>query len=330
LAHSITHRLALVALSAWSLLAVALAAAQSPSMPRIGFLSVASMPSMAQRVDAFREGLRELGYVEGRNIAIDFKWADGRNERLPRLAAELIGQKVALVLVHGVAATEAARKVSMSVPIVCFACGDLLATGVVASLARPGGNVSGLTIIAPDVTGKRLELLRQIVPALTRVAVLWNPDNPVAVPELAETQAAARALGLQLQPVGARSPDEFGAAFSTMTRARADAIVVLSDAMFFGARKQIAELALANGLPAVSWAGEFAKSGGLLGYGPDVLAMSRRAASYVDRILKGAMPGDLPIEQPTKFEFVVNLKTARALGLAVPQSLLLRADEVVQ
>jgi putative ABC transport system substrate-binding protein len=281
-------------------------------------------------VDALREGLRDLGYVEGRNLTIEFRWADGRNERLSGLAAELVGQGVAIVLAHGVAATEAARKASATIPIVCFACGDLLATGLVASLARPGGNVTGQTIIAPDVSGKRLELLREIVPALTRVAVLWNPDNAVSVPELKETQAAARALGLQLQSLGVRNRDELRTAFSAMSQARADAIVVLSDAMFFGERKQIADLAAANRLPAVSWSGEFAKSGVLLGYGPDVLSMSRRAATYVDRILKGAKPSDLPVEQPTKLELVVNLKTARALGLTVPQSLLLRADNVIQ
>jgi putative ABC transport system substrate-binding protein len=229
-----------------------------------------------------------------------------------------------------VAATNAARKASGTIPIVCFACGDLLATGLVASLARPGGNITGQTIIAPDVTGKRLELLREIVPTLTRVAVLWNPDNLVSVPELKETQAVARALGLQLQLLGVRNPDEFGAAFSTMTKARADAIVVLSDAMFFGERKQIADLAATNRLPAISWTGEFAKSGGLLGYGPDVLEISRRAATYVDKILKGAKPADLPVEQPTKYELVINLKTAKALGLTLPQTLLLRADEVIQ
>jgi len=322
--------LALLALASFGLIATPHAEGQSPPPSRIGFLSVASAASLTQRVDSLREGLRDLGYVEGRNLTIEFRWADGRNERLSGLAAELVGQGVAIVLAHGVAATEAARKASATIPIVCFACGDLLATGLVASLARPGGNVTGQTIIAPDLSGKRLELLREIVPALTRVAVLWNPDNPVSVPELKETQAAARALGLQLQSLGVRSPDELRTAVSAMSQARADAIVVLSDAMFFGERKQIADLAAANRLPAISWSGEFAKSGVLLGYGPDVLTMSRRAATYVDRILKGARPGDLPVEQPTKLELVVNLKTARALGLAVPQSLLLRADNVIQ
>ena len=323
-------RLAFFALGAWILLALPLAEAQSERMHRIGFLSVASSSSMAPRVDAFRQGLRELGYVEGKNITIDFRWGDGRNERLPRLAAELVQLKVGIVVAHGVAATVAAQKASATIPIVCFACGDLLATGLVASLARPGGNITGQTIIAPEVTGKRLELLREVVPALTRVAVLWNPDNPVSVPELKETQAAARSLGLELQSLHVSNPADFRTAFSSMVQARADALVVFSDAMFFGELSQIADLAAKSRLPAISWTGEFAKSGGLMGYGPDVLAIARRAATYVDKILKGVLPADLPIEQPVKFEFVVNLKTARALGLTIPQALLLRADDVIQ
>ena len=323
-------RLAIFALGAISLLAAPLAEAQSPQIQRIGFLSIATSSSMAPRVDAFRQGLRELGYVEGKNIIIEFRWGDGRNERLAGLAAELARLKVNIVVTHGVAATDAALKANAAIPIVCFACGDLLATGLVVSLARPGNNITGQTIIAPDVTGKRLELLREVIPALARVAVLWNPNNPVSVPELKETQAAARSLGLQLQSLGVSNPDEFRTAFSSMTKARADALVVLSDAMFFGERKQIADLAASNRLPAISWSGEFAKSGGLMGYGPDVLEISRRAATYVDKILKGAKPADLPIEQPTKFEFVINLGTAKALGLTIPQSLLVRANEVIQ
>jgi putative ABC transport system substrate-binding protein len=327
---NINMRLAFCALGAFGLLAAPLAEAQPTRIYRIGFLSVANSSSMAPRVDAFRQGLRELGYVEGKNITIEFRWADGRNERLRGLASDLAQLKVSIVVAHGVAATDAAKKASATTPIVCFACGDLLATGLVTSLARPGGNVTGQTIVAPDVSGKRLELLREVVPALTRVAILWNPDNPVSVPELKETEAAARSLGLQLHSLGVSNPDEFRTAFAAMTKARAEALVVFSDAMYFGERKQIADLATKNRLPAISWTGEFAKSGGLMGYGPDVLAISRRAATYVDKILKGATPADLPIEQPTKFEFVVNLKTARTLGLTIPQTLLLRANYVIQ
>jgi putative ABC transport system substrate-binding protein len=215
---------------------------------------------MAPRVDAFRQGLRELGYVEGKNITIEYRWADGRNERLRGLAAELAQLKVGIVVAHGVAATAAAQKASATIPIVCFACGDLLVTGLVTSLARPGGNITGQTIIAPDVTGKRLELLREVVPSLNRVAILWNPDNPVSVPELKETEAAARLLGLQLQSFGVNNPDGFRSAFASMTKERSEALVVFSDAMFFGERKQIADLATRNRLPAISWTSEFAKS----------------------------------------------------------------------
>jgi putative tryptophan/tyrosine transport system substrate-binding protein len=317
-------------LGVFSFLATPLTEAQPVRAYRIGFLSVASSSSMAPRVDAFRQGLRELGYVEGQNITIEYRWGDGRNEQLASLAAELIRLKVGMVVSHGVAATGAAQKASATIPIVCFGCGDLVAAGLVASLARPGGNVTGQTNLASDMTGKRLHLLKETIPGLTRLAILWNPDNSASVSEVKETEAAARSLGLQLQSLGVRDPDGFESAFSSMTKARADALLVLSDAMLFGQRKRIADLAATNRLPAISWTGEFAKSGGLMGYGPDLLAMSHRAATFVDRILKGAKPADLPIEQPTRFEFVVNLKTARALGLTIPKSILLRADDVIE
>lgn len=285
---------------------------------------------MASRVDAFRGGLRDLGYVEGKNLSIEFRWADGDNERLSSLVGELIGQKIDLLVAHGVAATAAARKATATTPIICFACGDLAATGLVASMARPGGNVTGQTIIAPDLTGKRLALLKEVVPGLTRVAVLWNPDNPVSVPEFSEAQAAARALGLQLLPFGARGSEGLDDAFAAMGRQGAGALLVFSDANLFGQRKRIADLAAMGRLPAISWTGEFARSGGLMGYGPDLLAMSRHSATFVDRILKGAKPADLPVEQPTKFEFVINLRAARALGLTIPRATLLRADVVIE
>ena len=228
----VTGKFAIFALGVWSLINVALAATESPRLQRIGFLSIASASSMASRVDAFRHGLRELGYVEGENLTIDFRWADGSNDRLAALAAELARLSVGIVVAHGVAATQAAQKANATIPIVCFACGDLLATGLVATLARPGGNITGLTIIAPDVTGKRLELLREVFPALTRVAVLWNPDNLVSAPELKETQAAARSLGLELQSFAVSKPGEIRTAFSSMKNAHAEALVILSDAMF--------------------------------------------------------------------------------------------------
>jgi len=213
---------------------------------------------------------------------------------------------------------------------VCFACGDAVSVGLVASLARPGGNITGLTVLAPEVSGKRIELLREVVPRLSRLAVLWNSDNPVSKPEFKEAEAAAQSGGLQLQSVSVTGPKDFERAFNSMKAERAQALIVLSDAMLFGNRKQIADYAAANQLPAISYTGEFAKSGTLMGYGPDLQVLATRAASYIDKILKGAKPGDLPIEQPAKFELVINLKTAKALNLTIPKTLLTAADEVIE
>ena len=283
---------------------------------------------MASRVAAFNEGLRDLGYLEVGNLTTMYRWGEGREEKLARIAAELIDLKPDILVVHCVAAARAARNVSPTIPTICFACGDVLSTDLVSTLARPGGNITGITIAAPDVTGKRLQLLQQAIPKLTRLAVLWNLDNPIATQELKETESAARSLGIEVHLSGVRNASELQGAFSSMSNARTHALIVLSDAMLFGQRSQIASLALANHLPAVSWTGEFAKAGGLLSYGPDVLVLSRRAASYVDRILKGAKPADHPIEQPRKFELVVNVTTARALKLAIPQPVLLQAEVV--
>jgi len=284
---------------------------------------------MASRVEAFNRGMRDLGYIEGRNIMTEYRWADGNDAQLLGFAGELIGLKVDILVVHGAAAAQAARKATRTIPIVCFACGDVVSTGLVSNLARPGGNVTGITIVAPEVSGKRLELLQQVVPSAKRVAVLWNPGNPVAVQELMETETAARSLGIQLKLVGVQRASDLEAAVSSIRKPDMDALIVLSDAMLYGQRKEIAALAIAKQLPAVSYTGEFAKAGGLMAYGPDVLALSVRAASYVDKILRGAKPADLAIEQPTKFELVINLKTASALGLSIPSSVLLRADETI-
>ncbi|HET7097683.1 MAG TPA: ABC transporter substrate-binding protein [Casimicrobiaceae bacterium] len=304
--------------------------AQSTRIYRIGFVSPASQASMASRVEAFNEGLRELGYVEGQNLRTEYRWAEGGDEQLQRIVTELVGLKVDVLVTHGAAAAQAGRKTSSVVPIVCYACGDVLSTGLVSNLARPDKNITGITIVSPEITGKRLELLRQVVPGMTRLAVLSNRSNPVAAVEVTETENAARALGLQVQTVGVQSAGDLRTAVGSMAKANVHALIVLSDAMLYGQRSSIAELALANQLPAISFTGEFAKAGGLMSYGPDLIALSRRAAIYVDKILKGAKPGDLPIEQPTKFELVFNLKTAHALGLTVPSSFLLRADEVIQ
>jgi putative ABC transport system substrate-binding protein len=306
------------------------AAAQSAKVQRLALLSPATAASMAPRMDAFKSGLRELGYTEGRNLAIEYRWAEGRQERLPALAAELVRLKPDIFVAHGVVAVQALQKANAAAPIVCVACGDLLSTGMVASLSRPGGNVTGVTILAPEASGKRLELLKEMIPGVSRIAVLWNAANPVAVPELKETQAAARRLNLQVQSYGIKDASELEATFAAMRKGRVDALVVLSDAMLFGRRVQVAGLAAAQRLPAISFTGEFAKAGGLMGYGADLSIVTRRAATYVDKIIKGAKPGELPIEQPNKFDLIVNLKTARALGLTIPRSVLLRADELIE
>jgi len=321
----------LAVILALSLILVPLAAeAQQARVHRMGFISSASSSAMAARDEAFKQGLRALGYVVGQNITIEYRWADGQNERLPGFAAELVNLKLDVIVTHGGVATRAVQQASTTIPIVIAAADDPLAAGLVASLARPGGNITGLSLMTPDLTAKRLELLKEILPELTRVAVLWNSGNPVSEPELRKAEAAARSLGLQLQSLGMRDPHEFASAFSSVKRERAGALFVLPDAMFFGRRKEIVDLAASSRLPLVAHLREFADAGGLMTYGPNVADVHRRAATYVDKILKGAKPADLPIEQPTKFELVINLKTAKALGLTIPQTLLVRADQVIE
>jgi len=298
--------------------------------PRIGLVSPSSAAAMTSRVEAFRQGLRAVGYIEGQNITIEYRWGEGKDERLAELVSQLVNLNVGLLATHGVLATTIARNSGAKIPIVCFDCGDLVSTGVIESLAHPGGNITGVTLIHPETSGKRLELLKEIVPGLTRLAILYNSANPVSEPELKSTQAAGRLLNLELVSIGAKEPKELESAFSLMVRERADALIVLSDAMFLGRREQIAQLAAAHRLPAIFWTGDYAKVGGLIGYGPDGVTLARRAASHVDKILKGAKAGDLPVEQPTKFELVINLNTAKTLGLTVPPSVLARADEVIE
>ena len=327
-----TTRRAFVGALAVSLLAAPLAAdAQAPAkVPRIGFLSARSPTDNPYLLEAFRQGLRELGYVEGQSIAIESRFADGRPERLPALAAELVRLKVDVIVTGGPPAPEAAKQATSTIPIVFPVAGDPVGEGLVASLARPGGNITGLASIAPEVVGKQLELLKEIVPKISRVAILQNPGNQIHPVVLRQAEGAARTLGMQLQILKAGSPTEIEAAFAAMRSQRAGGVLVLRDSLFLAQRTQITALATKSHLPAVYGLREHAEAGVLMAYGASLPPMYRRAATYVDKILKGAKPADLPIEQPTKFELVINLKTAKALGLTIPQSLLQRADEVIQ
>ena len=316
------------------LLAAALGtvAAQLPEkMPRVGYISPGSSSESlrSRRFEAFREGLRELGYVEGRNIALEPRWAEGRYDRYPALAADLVRLKAHVIVTVGGTATKAAQQVTKTTPIVMSVVIDPLGSGLVASLARPGGNVTGITVMASDIVGKQLELLKQAVPEVSRVALLWNPVNPGSAPQLREAEAAARALGLRLQAVEARDPQGIDSAFAAMTRERPGALVVLPDAIFGNQRKQIADLAAKARLPSICGIPEYGEAGGLIVYGANNLDLERRAAIFVDKILKGAKPADLPVEQPTTFELVINLRAAKAIGLTIPPSLLQRADHII-
>jgi len=318
------------------LLAAPLAAEaqQAAKVPRIGYL-LGNLATSPHLLEAFRQGLRDLGYVEGRNVVIESRDSEGKLERLPALAVELVALKVDVIVVGGTPQALAAMQATRTLPIVFAAVGDPVTDGLVTSLARPGGNVTGFstTSAAPEIVGKRLELLTQSVPGVTRAAVLWQPGGQGERTNkdlLHGTDVAARALGVRLQVVEVRGPDDFGRAFSDVTRARAGALTVLGTTMFFNARRRLVDLAAKNRMPAVYPLREFVDAGGLMSYGPNLADLFRRAATYVDKILKGAKPGDLPVEQPTKFELVINLKTAKALGITIPQSVLGRADEVIQ
>jgi len=320
--------------TAGGLLAAPLAVEAQPSGKRyrIGFLGLTahSDPRIQRLLAAFRDGLAELGYVEGQNIAIEARWAGGKYERLPDLAAELVRLKLDVIVTGAVPAIRAAKKATSKIPIIMAVVVDPVATGLVASLARPGGNITGLSIMTPDLVGKQLEMLREIAPKASRVAVLWNPANQGNPVQLRASELAARKLSVRLQPLEARSPDEIDAAFAAMTKERAAAVVVLVDAMFVDQRSRIADLAATSRLPAVYGLADHVEAGGLIAYTPSFIDSYRRAATYVDKILRGANPGELPIEQPTKFELLINLKTAKALGLTIPPSLLQRADQVIE
>ena len=299
-------------------------------VPRIGYFAPhsASDPELQHGRGIFLRALRELGYVDGQNVAIEYRYAEGKNERLPRLAAELVRAKVDIIVaIGGVPSARAAQQATRTIPIVMGGAVDPVGTGLVASLARPGGNITGLTLIPEVLVRKQLELLREVFPKVSRVAVLWNPDNPGNARQLREAEAIP---GLQLEPVGARDAAEIEKAFATMTERRADAVIVLLEQIFIGERDRIADLAMRNRLPAVYGFRLHADAGGLMAYGASRVEVNEQTAFYVSRILKGAQPAELPVAQPTRFELVINTKTARALGLAVPQKLLLRADEVIR
>jgi len=305
-------------------------AQQPQKIPRIGVLLPGTPASFLPRTRAFLDGLRDLGHVDGKTIAIEWKWGQDRVETLPGLAAELARSNVDVIVTGGTPAAKALKAATRTIPIVMAIIGDPVAAGLVDSLARPGGNATGFSIVAPELGSKRLELLKEIVPKLSLVAVLLNSNNPQSKIELKELQTAAQAMGLQLRPTAISTDDGLDDAFAAMTKAAAQALIVLTDPILFSQRKRIVDLATANRLPAVYFFQGFAEMGGLMSYGPSDADLFRRAASYVDRILKGAKPGDLPVEQPTKFELFINRNAANALGVVIPESFLLRADKVIE
>ena len=300
--------------------------AQQPGkVPHIGFLSLSGANQ-----EAFRQGLRDLGYIEGKNIAIESRTAANRADRLSVLAGELVDLKVDAIVAAGSQAVHAAQRTTKSIPIVMTSSSDPVGTGFAASLAHPGGNITGLSILGPDLSTKRLEMLKEVILGVSRVAVFWNPDDPAAKISLRETEDAAKAQAMHLQILEIREASDFESAFRAANKGRARALILLPAPIVATQAKQIAELALKNNLPAISPVSEFPNAGGLMSYGANLADLYRRTAIYVDRILKGANPADLPIEQPTKFEMVINLKTAKQIGLTIPANVLARADKVIK
>jgi putative ABC transport system substrate-binding protein len=301
---------------------------------RIGYLAFDLAAANPLTREGFFDGLRDVGYVEGRNLLVEYRDAEGKTERFPALAAELVARKPDVIVTGGgTLAALAAKQATTTLPIVFTAVGDPVAEGLVASLARPGGNITGLSVVSPELISKSLELLKQSLPGVSRVGLLFKPDavpDRVAKDRLKAAHVTARTLGVRLQVVEARGPEDFDRAFSEMTRARAGAVTVQATPVFDSARQRLVDLAAKNRLPAVYSYRPYVDAGGLMSYGPDLVDLFRRAATYVDKILKGAKPADLPVEQPTKFELVINLKTAKALGLTIPPSLLARAHQVIE
>ena len=307
------------------------AGAQQPGkVHRIGFLENSTAPLEHNLVEPFRQGLRDPGYVEGQNIVIEYRWAEGKYERFPGLIAQLVALKVEVIVTAGTPASLAVKRATATIPLVMVGVGDPVATGLVASLARPGGNITGLTSISQDLEGKRLELLRELVPKISHVAVLWNSASPIQVVQEKEVQAAARVLRMKVLSLGVRAPEHFDNAFAAIRRERPGALLVLADRLFLHHRARIMDFAAKHRLPGVHAYRELVEAGGLMSYGPSYAGMHRQAATYVDKILKGTKPADLPVEQPMRFELVINMKTAKALGLTIPPSVLIRATEVIQ
>jgi len=308
---------------------VAARAQQAGKPPTIGFFGATTLPAIQNYVTAFTQELRELGWIEGRTVSIEYRWAEGRNDRMNEIAAEFVRLKVDVIVTQGNAATAAAKHATSTIPIIFGLAGDPVGTGLVASLARPGGNVTGLSLQQPDTSAKRLELLHEVVPNLRRVAIMANAANSVNVREMPEVQAAARKLGLEASAIEIRQAEDIAPAFGGL-KGNVDALYVLGDTLLYANRTGIATLAASAKLPTISSQPEYAAAGGLMSYGPESADLFRRAAEFVDRILHGANPADIPVEQPTKFYLVVNLTTAKALGLTMPQTLLVAADEVIE
>jgi len=312
--------------AAWPLAAHA----QRKAMPVIGFLGIGSPGPYAPFVAAFRQGLSETGYVEGQNLAIEYRWAEGSHDRLPALAADLVDRKVDVILSWGTPGAMAAKNATSTIPIVFTSVSDPVGSGLVASLARPGGNLTGFSVLTAELIAKRLELVSELVPKAGAIAMLVNPNNQITEPLMRDAQEAARAKGVQLQILKASTESEIDAAVASLVQQRAGALLVPGDGFFNSRREQLVALASRHAVPVIYQYREFAASGGLISYGPSVPHVLRQAGIYAGRILKGARSADLPVQQPTKFELVVNLKTAQALGLTVPQSMLMRADEVIE
>ncbi len=320
-----------ITLASVILLSVCRAEAQQPTkIPRIGYLTGVSLSADSPRVEGFRQGLRELGYVEGKNIIIEYRYADGKFDRLPALAAELVRLKVDMIVTAGATNTRAAKEATTTIPIVMAQDPDPVGSGFVASLARPGGNITGLSSLTADLSGKRLELLKEILPKLSRLAVLGTSASPGMAQQLRETERAAGAFGMQFQFLDILDPKDIGAEFRAATKWRADAVLVLRGPVLTSQRTQVVELAVKSRLPATYPETEYVEAGGLMSYGVSNIDLFRRAAYYVDRILKGAKPADLPVEQPTKFELIINLKAAKQIGLTIPPNVLARANKVIR